>query len=273
MPELPEVETVAESLRGSAVIAQKITDIEVFWPKSINASSKDLQKQLIGQHIKQVSRRGKWLLLTLDTIWVLVHLRMTGKLAAHQQLENFPHERIRLHFGNHNYLSFIDPRKFGRLICTQTPNLYLQKLGPDPLSESFTIEKFAEQLKRSMKAIKAFLLDQSRIAGLGNIYVDEVLWQCSIHPAKPTSQISSHEFSNLFTAIQSTLTLAIANKGSSLGQGKPNFLDVNAKRGSHQHFLNVYGKKGLNCPRCQQTIQRIVLFSRGTHICPSCQAL
>lgn len=275
MPELPEVDTIVNELNASHLTGIEITHTKILWPGTIAPiDAWEFNRQLIGQKILKISRRGKYIVFTLSKHTLLVHLRMTGKFTLSQSIrEPFSHERVRLEFIDGRKLYYDDQRKFGRWLLLLHPEEKLASLGIEPLSREFTLPTLKKILKCSSQAIKPFLLNQKHIAGLGNIYVDEALWAAKIHPLRKVNTLTRHMIKELFTAIPEVLNAGIANMGTSLGSKNANYFSVSGRSGGHQHQLNVFRRDGLSCPRCGTTIIKIKVAQRGTHICPKCQII
>ncbi len=274
MPELPEVETIVQDLKRSGLEKRTVTGVHLFWPKTLaGASLEEFSKQIIGLKIVKVERRGKFITLLLsDHHYLLIHLRMTGRLTIVPKSSfRLPHEHICLTLDDKDELRFHDTRKFGRWYWTKTPEVYLGNLGPEPLDEGFTIDELAKMIKKKARQIKPLLLDQSFVAGLGNIYVDEALWESKIHPQTSSQKLSRKQLSLLVDAIKHVLKRGIATQGTSLGKGKGNYYRLSGQSGDHQHRLNVFRRTGKPCPRCGTPIERIVVAQRSTHYCPQCQ--
>jgi formamidopyrimidine-DNA glycosylase len=271
MPELPEVETVVRGLRAE-IVGRTVTDIKVLWTRSIVPPDLDtFTRRLTGQAITNIERRGKWVVMALsgdDTL--LIHLRMSGRLVLESEayLDN-RHLRVLFLLDDGRRLSFIDQRKFGRIHLTNAPNLVLGSLGPEPLSEEFTPKRLKEMLRSRHGRIKPLLLDQRFLAGLGNIYTDEALWQAQIHPLRPADTLTPAEVTRLHKAIRVVLTSAIASGGTTLEDEV--YRQADGQAGEFAGKLAAYGRAGQPCPRCGQTIERIKVSQRGTHFCPRCQ--
>ncbi|MCE5317705.1 MAG: bifunctional DNA-formamidopyrimidine glycosylase/DNA-(apurinic or apyrimidinic site) lyase [Parachlamydia sp.] len=274
MPELPEVETIAQDLAKAGLAGKRIADVEVHWPRTVaHPSPADLRKRLIGQVIKSIERRGKYLKIALSSgECLLIHLRMTGRLLiARAPTEQLPHERVTLIFDDGDELKFIDTRKFGRWLLAEDPEEVLGKLGPEPLGPEFTV-RYLEQLCRKSQQLKPMLLDQSCVAGLGNIYVDEALWRAELHPQKKADTLSKEQITKLHVSIQQVLQRGLKASGTTLGKGLTNYYRLDGSRGSHQEHLDAFRRTGKPCPRCGTPIRRLVVGQRSTHICPKCQA-
>jgi formamidopyrimidine-DNA glycosylase len=278
MPELPEVETVMQGLKGQPIFGSRVEQLVVSWERTVlPLSAEECEKRLVGTSFGGIARRGKHLLIELSrgidrAGWVASHLRMTGKffvIPADQAAMS--HERVRLVFANGNSLVFCDPRKFGRFTWVADPSALDQRLGVEPLGPSFSVEVLASRLQRSNRMLKPLLLDQSVIAGLGNIYVDESLWLAGLHPERRAHSLHAAEVQALYQAILVALHRGLEWGGTSLGQGLAYFQKVNGESGLHQEALQVFRRTGKPCLRCAAPIQRMVVAQRGTHICPGCQ--
>jgi len=274
MPELPEVETVRRSLR-EALRGRRIVEVErIGWPRTIAAPPPETFRSLLRDRaVLDVDRRGKYVLLRLDHDETLVvHLRMTGRLTvAPADDEPDAHTHVVLRLDDGRRLVFRDPRKFGRIWLLDGEGLAaLQgKLGPEPLDDALTAEEFRTLLRRRRGRLKPLLLDQSLLAGLGNIYVDEALWLAKLHPLRTVLSLGDDEVDSLYGAIRAVLARAVDNRGTTFSD----FRDGWGYRGDNQQFLNVYDRAGQPCLRCGTPIERIVVGQRGTHLCPFCQRL
>ncbi|KIA78314.1 Formamidopyrimidine-DNA glycosylase [Parachlamydia acanthamoebae] len=274
MPELPEVETITREMREAKLEGRTIEKAQIFWERTIATPSPSIfSKKIVGQKILNISRRGKFIILTLSKESLLIHLRMTGKfLIAKEQIKPDSHERVRLFLDDGRILRYEDQRKFGKWYLVKNPDEVLGALGIEPLSENFTLSTFQKILTGHHRQIKPFLLDQHYIAGLGNIYVDEALWVSKIHPLRSVSTLTKKEIKALHEAIPIVLQTGIKNIGTSLGAARANYFSVSGRRGSNQNALNVFRKDGLPCPRCNTTIKKMTVGQRGTHYCPVCQS-
>lgn len=273
MPELPEVETIVRELNESDLIGRKISSAEVFWERTIAFPSlPEFCSQIRGLVIKGISRRGKFIVFTFDHKALLIHLRMTGKLSFSKQAKRLSsHERVRLGLNDGRFLHYEDQRKFGKWYLLADPKTKFDKLGIEPLSKEFTLQTLQELLVKSAQPIKAFLLNQRYIVGIGNIYADEALWEAKIHPLRKPRSLSLTETKALWKAIKHVLKLGVINQGTSLGSKMANYYSVNRRSGNNQNHLKVFRQDGLLCPRCQTTIIKTVVAQRGTHLCPNCQ--
>ncbi len=264
MPELPEVEVIRRELQPQ-LVGEIFDSVDIFWPKSFDNRS---DQPIIGKSIVDIDRRGKYLIFVLDQGYLVVHLRMTGQLMV---LAGIPpvrkHLQVLIQMRSGRYLAFFDSRKFGRVIHVGHLNGVLNNTGIDALSPDLTLENFRSLLRRQNRMIKSFLMDQRRIAGLGNIYVDESLFKAGIHPQAGTRNISGVKISRLYDAIRETLTHSIGNMGTTISD----YMTVGGGFGRHQNYLQVYGREGKSCVRCGKPIKKIRMNNRGTHFCPRCQ--
>ncbi len=271
MPELPEVETIARGLNNHLVNKQ-ITAVDIRYSKIVNGDEESFRRLICGLRIKRIYRYGKYLFLVLSTeVVVSIHLRMSGQLFLNGY-ETIPDKHTHLDFYFQNYnkkLSYRDIRKFGRLEIISKGDIsrYIRtkKLGPDALEIDHGALSTA--LKSSKRALKALLLDQSLLAGLGNIYVDEALFLAGILPFSSGNKLTARQIEKLFNAISEVLQQAIKNRGTTLSD----FIDVHGKQGSNQFSLMVYGRAGKPCPKCRQPIIKTKVNGRGTHYCAFCQ--
>jgi formamidopyrimidine-DNA glycosylase len=289
MPELPEVETVRRGL-SRLIQGLVITYVSTDNPKSFPNAEADVQNFLIGAEIIEVTRRAKVLLIELSTKYsLLIHLKMTGQLVYRSENERFgaghPNNsligelpdrstRVIFTFNNGAKLFFNDQRKFGwvRLVPTaEIPMIdFFKRVGPEPLGDDFTWQVMRDRLQRRKNtSIKAALLDQSVIAGVGNIYADESLWGAKIHPSTLVRNVSDAKIKALHKALRDVLQLSI-DKGGSTDQ---HYVDAEGKRGKYLTFANVFRKEGQPCPRCGTIIIKLRVAGRGTHICPHDQKI
>ena len=272
MPELPEVQSVANYIKPF-LLNQTISMIESLnnFNRVFETHSSDEIIQLVkGKHINNVSRPGKYIIIDLDQGFLCIHLRMTGQLQTkltHQ--DNKKHFTAKISMQNGKELYFKDYRKFGRLFYYESLDVIEKKLGCEPLSSSFDLSYLLKGLKKSRGMVKPRLLDQSFIAGLGNIYVDESLWQARIHPCKISMNISNQKIKRLWKAIPIILQSAIDFNGTTI----INFSYGNKIPGGFKKYLNVFGKEGSPCPRCNVKLKKIFVGQRGTHYCSKCQKL
>jgi formamidopyrimidine-DNA glycosylase len=269
MPELPEVETIVRALRAGngapPLPGQRVTQVSVGWPRHIvEPSLPAFRKRIRGREIREIHRRGKYLVFTLDEGTLLIHLRMSGDLLmASSETPRGPYDHTVFHLQNGWELRFSDARKFGRVHLVRDPNTVLGNLGPEPLAEGFTPLHLEEILKGRQRQVKSLLLDQTFIAGLGNIYTDEALHRAKLHPLRRSNSLNREEIRSLWLGIRESLKMGIHHNGASI--------DWVYRGGSFQNHFLVYKRAGEPCVFCLTPIQRIVVAQRGTHFCPSCQ--
>ncbi|GAA2912362.1 DNA-formamidopyrimidine glycosylase [Enterococcus pseudoavium] len=274
MPELPEVETVRKGL-VSLVKGKTIAKVEVYWPRIVEFPEVErFQQQLVGETLETVDRRGKYLIFHFTHYELVSHLRMEGKYEFFKEATPLDkHSHIRFIFTDGSELIYHDVRKFGRMALLKkgTAKNYkgLLQLGPEPTEETFDLTDFKLQLKKSATMIKPLLLNQKVVAGLGNIYVDEVLWLAKIHPEQPANTLSSQRVRKLREAIIVVIEKAKAAGGTTIRT----YLNALGEAGHFQQELQVYGQTGKPCPRCGTPIIKIKVAQRGTHLCPHCQKL
>ncbi|MDK1716689.1 DNA-formamidopyrimidine glycosylase [Dellaglioa algida] len=274
MPELPEVETVRRGL-SQLVIGKTIKSIDVLWPKIINGDIIPFKHELEGRKIESIDRLGKYLLFRFDNQMTMVsHLRMEGKYfvrATDEPIEK--HSHVIFHLTDGQDLRYNDVRKFGRMQLIPTGQERelsgLKKLGPEPIENEFKLSDFKKYLARKHMSIKPVLLNQEAVAGLGNIYVDEVLWMSKINPEQPANSISDSKLSSLRKNIILELATAVQAGGTTIRS----YTGAFGETGLFQFDLNVYGQTGKPCPRCGTPIAKIKVAQRGTHYCPHCQPL
>ncbi len=271
MPELAEVEYVARQLRADAIGAQ-IARVTVTWPRVVaHPAVPDFIHEVEGRTITEIDRRGKLLLVRLSGDGVLtVHRRMAGNLsmlAANAADE--PYLLATLALADGRRLLYTDPRKFGRLAFWTEAELpaALAGYGTEPLGPAFTIERLTEVLANRDRALKPLLLDQTHIAGLGNIYTDEALFRAGLHPLRRASTLTQEEIARLHAAIIAVLEIGLAHGGTTFGRHQ----GLYGEAGRNLDHLDIYQHEGLPCVRCGTTIQRIVVGQRGTRVCPICQ--
>ncbi|HEY5806082.1 MAG TPA: bifunctional DNA-formamidopyrimidine glycosylase/DNA-(apurinic or apyrimidinic site) lyase [Candidatus Saccharimonadales bacterium] len=287
MPELPEVETIRIGL--SALLPKlRVKHVTHDWPKGFPNAPADVEEFLLSARVLEVRRRAKVLIINLDSKYsLIIHLKMTGQLvfrgpstqfgAGHPSdslVGQLPDKstRVIFTFEDGGKLFFNDQRKFGwvRLLPTlEVKNLdFFKKVGPEPLGANFTADDFIERLMRRAKSgIKAVLLDQTIVAGAGNIYADESLWAAKIHPEMKIQDVPKTKLKKLYEELRRILQLAIEKGGST----DKNYINHEGKRGSYLTFAKVFRREGQPCPRCATTIIKTRVTGRGTHICPYCQ--
>lgn len=271
MPELPEVETVRRGLE-KLILGKKILNIDIRYPKMIKTDLHEFQKEMPGQVIQSMGRRGKYLLFYLSDKVLISHLRMEGKYFYYpDQVPERKHAHVLIHFEDGETLVYEDVRKFGtmELLAPELLEAYFisKKLGPEPTEKDFDLGSFKLALKKSKKPIKSHLLDQTLVAGLGNIYVDEVLWRAKVHPARISQSLSSQEARKVHDETINVLGQAVEKGGSTIRT----YTNAFGEDGTMQEFHQVYDKTGQACSRCGAIIEKIQLGGRGTHFCPKCQ--
>ncbi len=278
MPELPEVETISHSLQCGRngicpIVAKQVEETHLLWKRTlVNTNDKKLREHLVGQIVQSVGRRGKFIIIDFDNDVLLIHLRMSGDLRVEPSRDknNQPivlqkHDRLAIDFTDGYRLVFNDTRKFGRAWLTQNPNEILCELGPEPLDPALTPERFYLMLNAKKRQIKPLLLDQTFLAGMGNIYSDEALHLARLHPQQLSNTLTKEQSRDLLTAIRSVLQKGIELNGTSF--------DWVYRGGDFQNHLRVYHRDGQPCLVCGSIIQRIYVGQRGTHFCPRCQKL
>lgn len=270
MPELPEVETVVRFIRPlvEKKRVEKVVPQPGFEKVLETHEPRDFNRHLRGQRIHHVRRRGKFIVMDLARGVLLVHLRMTGRLLRKLSTDDNPkHVTAEIFFADGSRLFFKDYRKFGRLYYYDQNVEWDRQLGVEPLSDEFTQDYLFQQLHARSRAIKPLLLDQSILAGLGNIYVDETLWEVRIHPLTVSNRVSRIKSNRLWTAIRSQLQASIDLQGTTI----INFYFGEKSEGNFRSQLQVFGREGEPCPRCDSRIKKIWVAQRGTHICRQCQ--
>lgn len=279
MPELPEVESVRRGL-NELVVGETVEKVEVRWPRIIGSPAHNqFARQLIGQTIEKVDRRGKFLLFYFTDDVMISHLRMEGKYALVEPEENgqLPlrgkHTHVIFYLESGKKLLYNDVRKFGRMHLVpkgeEFKHTSLMKLGPEPIAKDFILEDMREFLTRRTKAIKGVLLDQEIVVGIGNIYADEILHRAQIHPITPANTLTEDEEIRLHERIIQVMDEAVQSGGTTIRSYANAFGDV----GNFQDKLQVYGRDGEKCLTCSTEIQKMKVAGRGTHYCPVCQVL
>lgn len=271
MPELPEVETIARILRqggqdSQSLLGMRIVKVRLLWERTLaTPTPAEFEARLLGEVFQEVTRRGKFLVLHLSGGDKLVfHLRMSGDLLL--QRDDGPlaaHDRLVLFLQQEHRLAFNDARKFGRAWLVSDLNTFFQKLGPEPLDPSFTAEELFARLQTYRRQIKSLLLDQTFLAGMGNIYVDEALHMAGIHPLTLSHTLDHSAAERLWRSVRQVLQEGIRMSGASI--------DWVYRGGGYQNQFRVYRRTGEPCIICQTPICRIVVGQRGTHYCPICQ--
>jgi len=264
MPELPEVETIVRGLRP-VLVGRMILSAGLLWSRSLVGLSPGIfKKRIRGQRIESLSRRAKFINLRLSEDNLLIHLRMSGDLQIREGgYEPQKHDRLILSLSPPSTLVFNDPRKFGRVWLTSQPDKVLGNLGPEPLDPSFTPRVFYERLQAHSRQLKPLLLDQTFLAGMGNIYTDEALHLARLNPMAQADLVTSKKAKDLWHAVQSVLEDGIRNHGASI--------DWVYRGGEFQNHFRVYGRAGEPCTVCGTKIERVVICQRSTYFCPRCQ--
>ena len=293
MPELPEVETIKNDLK-ILIVGKEITDIRSEWPDIVKMDFEEFKKKVIGAKISDVRRRAKNLIIQLDSStgekYLLIHFKMSGHLivtGANREVKGGnwvkrdgdfadPQNqfvRIQFFLDDGNQIAFSDLRRFGyiKLIANSKElKAILDEYGPEPLEKEFTEQILADILKSKKGPIKKVLMDQKLIAGIGNIYADEILFDAKIHPKKLASSLNNEEVKVVYGSIRDILKLALQSRGTSTSD----YRDAKGKKGSYGDIRKVYRRTGEACPyECGGKVERISIGGRGTHFCPSCQKL
>ena len=270
MPELPEVETIVRQLRRP-LIGRTFSYSWTDWPRQIvTPDPAGFNQRLANQTITAIERRAKYLLFSLsegDTL--LIHLKMSGQLAVVPAGEpRNKHTHVIFGFTDGDQLRFTDTRKFGRVYLVKEPADILGQLGPEPLHLSFTADLLQTLLAKRQRTLKPLLLDQTFIAGIGNIYADEALFYAGLHPGRNTATLTPAEITRLHAAIQKALTLGIDHQGATISM----YRQPDGRKGQMQNEFVVYDRRNQPCKQCQTPIQQLILGGRTTHFCPQCQA-
>ena len=270
MPELPEVETFRRYLLqgesdAPSILGKKISAAELLWEGTLaDPSPEEFLSRIKEQYVTGIGRRGKNLLIHLSRDTLIIHLRMSGELIVEEQINPIgKHYRLILNFNDGYRLAFNNIRKFGRVWLTEDPLEIIGNLGPEPLGDEFSPESFHNLLHSHSRQLKYFLLDQTLIAGLGNIYTDESLFRAKLNPARKSDTLSAVESQTLWESIREVLQEGIQNQGSSI--------DWMYQGGDYQKYLSVYNLEEQPCKRCKTPIKRIKIAQRSTYYCPNCQ--
>jgi len=269
MPELPEVETFVRALRRP-LVGRTIVDVQNDWPRHVVLPPPDeLRERIAGRRIEAIDRRGKYLVFSLsDDETLIIHLKMSGHLSvvpADAPSDAYAHTVFALDDGRE--LRFRDPRKFGRVYLVRDPAQVVGPLGPEPLAEDFTVEQLAARLAGRRRVLKPLLLDQTFIAGIGNIYADEALFDAGLRPTRRSDTLTADEVAALHRAIRKVLALGIEREGASIST----YVKPDGEKGAMQNAVAVFRRTGFPCYTCGEPITRIVLGGRSTHFCPNCQ--
>lgn len=287
MPELPEVETVRIQLIDK-IVGKIIKGVEVFHSKSAR-NDESIEDKLVGKKVEHIDRIGKLMIFSFaqeNDLFMLAHLKMTGQFfyvedgkvatgGGHSMSENdtrvLPgrHTRVAFYFKDGSALYFNDMRIFGYVKLSDAKGVANAKLGygPEPIADDFDIKEFTTKLNKRSIVVKAALLDQKFVAGLGNIYVDEALYRARVSPARPSNKVTKKEAAAIAAAAKAVMLESIAVGGTTF----QNFKDTKGENGNFKDFLQVFGKQGTPCSRCGNSIKKIRVAGRGTHYCPNCQ--
>lgn len=273
MPELPEVETVCRGLRRH-LLGRTITEVVVRSEAVIHMPGVDgetFARALCGKNIQAVERRGKYIILVLDGCWLVCHLRMTGKLLVRGEMkEAGKHDHVLFYLDDGCILLYEDVRRFGGFVLSETSpylSVPLSKLGPEPLTEAFEEEGFYQSCRNRNRPIKSHLLDQGVVAGIGNIYADEILFRAGVRPRKSAARITRAEAATLVTATKVVLEEAVQAGGSTIRD----YVDSDNRRGAFQLKHQVYGRAGEPCRRCGSVLKSVTVGGRSSVYCPHCQ--
>ena len=283
MPELPEVETIVRKLtRGEpaeaglptypSLIGTEITHAWGNWHNSIRPSIRAVTRTLPGHRIESLGRRGKYIVLTLQsgadasTRYLVIHLKMSGRIEVRETgYPRHKHVHFTCGFDTGYTLHFHDARKFGRVYCVDDLETVTGHLGPEPLEPGFTLRRFRPLIAKKTGGLKALLLNQSFIAGVGNIYADEALWRARLHPFSRAAELNGRQVAALHKAIRASLNDGLKHNGAAIDWVYP--------EGNYQNFFRVYGRTGQPCRRCRTPIEHTLVGQRSTHFCPQCQRL
>jgi formamidopyrimidine-DNA glycosylase len=271
LPELPEVQTICSALRSGgrdapSILGWQIVKADVLWWKTLAEPGLDeFVQRIVGQRVLEVRRRAKFIVIQLSEDFLVVHLRMSGDLRVETNNEEIRnHDRLIVWFNNGMHMAFNDPRKFGRIWLRNDIDGLFKHLGPEPL-DMVSTEDFYQQLRKRKRQLKPLLMDQSFLAGMGNIYTDEALHLARLHPLTNSAVITFDQAKKLLEKIQEVLKLGIERNGASI--------DWFYRGGSFQNEFQVYGRDRQACLVCGTVIEKIVVGQRGTHFCPVCQPL
>ncbi|MFH2107407.1 MAG: DNA-formamidopyrimidine glycosylase [Chrysiogenia bacterium] len=265
MPELPEVETIVRELRRH-IVGKTFAAVRLHWPRTVEGDPQEFRRRLRDMTVAAVSRRGKYIGVECeDGTFFTIHLRMTGKLVNELDAADRKHLRVQFTFRDGAALYFVDTRKFGRLRLWPCQSQSCPGLGPEPLRQSTVLA--ALRSLGTFRAIKTVLLDQTVLAGIGNIYADEALFAAGIHPLTPAAALSHGQQKSLARSVPLVLRLAIGRRGTTLRD----YRTVEDRSGENQEYLFVYGRSGQPCLTCGMPIEKIRLAGRSAHFCPQCQ--
>jgi formamidopyrimidine-DNA glycosylase len=270
MPELPEVETIRNILRFGkedqpSLLGRLIQSAQVLWSRSVAfPTSSEFEERIAGQTILEIGRRGKFLIFYLSDNVLLMHLRMSGDIFVLPEDQPLaPHDRVVIHLDGGMRLAFNDMRKFGRMWLVGEAKQVIDNLGPEPMDASLSQEVFYKRLHTTQRQLKPLLLDQSFVAGMGNIYTDEALHRAHLHPLERSNRLSLEQSNRLLESIRQVLEEGIRRSGASI--------DWVYRGGEFQNYFRAYQRTGQPCLECGTPIERILVGQRGTHYCPTCQ--
>lgn len=273
MPELPEVETIRKTLK-QLIIGKTIEEMDVYWSRIVKHPDdiEHFKHMLVGQSFSNIERKGKFLIFQLDDYTLVSHLRMEGKYSLHDKKDPVDkHTHIIFKFTDDQELRYTDVRKFGTMhVFPKGEHLQakpLNLLAPDPFEPAFTFDYFQNKLRKTSRVIKTVLLDQTVIAGLGNIYVDETLFKAKVHPLCKANELSDGDIRRIMRCAEETLLEAIEQGGTTIRS----YVASDGEMGMFQQKLYVYGQEDEPCQVCSKPIIKIKVSNRGTHLCPSCQ--
>ncbi len=261
MPELPEVETVVRTLRP-AIVGRRILNAEFLQLRVLRGSPHDTTAALAGRRIQSIERHGTFIAIRLDRGFLVIHLGMTGKLLVNAEPSKWTHAVFTLDRG---VLHYDDQRQFGRIEYGVELPERVAALGPEPLE--INLADFTARLRARKSPVKAVLLNQAVVRGMGNIYADEALFRAGVHPKRAAASLKKDRVERIYKAMREVLAEAIESRGSSVS----NYVDADGRKGSFQTAHRVYQRTGKPCTKCGTPIKRIVLAQRGTHFCPKCQ--
>ena len=268
MPELPDVEALRRYLLAQGIQGRRITGMTLHWPKAVREPAhEEFSRRIVGRTIVGVDRRAKFLLFKLDQGFLVIHLRMTGSLImVSQSYKPHPLTRTEFELDEGLRLDFVDGRKLGAMWLVNDTAPLLAALGPEPLEDSFTLQVMVKRLKGRKAPIKPLLLEQGVIAGIGNIYADEILFAAAIHPMRPSDSLTDKEMEALHKAMRRILQEATDNLGHLLPiEGPP----TESREGSK--VLHMPRSEDVPCPKCSRPVQRRVIRGRSAYLCPHCQ--
>lgn len=273
MPELPEVEMVVRGLRGP-LLGHTIQTMWYDWERSIGQPSpQEFEMRVVGQRVERISRRAKFIVIQLEHDQLLVHLRMTGRLyVTDREAEHDVDRWVHVKFGldDDKELRFSDVRKFGKVYLVDDLDDVLGEVGPEPLDDAYTETVFRDRMQGRKRVLKSLLLDQTFVAGIGNIYADEALHRAGIHPERRADTLNDAEQARLYREIRAALQAGIQHEGASINW----YRKPDGSAGTSQDHFYVYGRAGELCRTCERRlIEKIRVGQRGTHFCPNCQPI